>query len=438
MANENKKALMFDLSILELDKGQIADVIVQFENIEDTFPKAIAKYDYPYADGVDLEDMGQKEHSIRFRCYFWDDVENISSYEDHTLLLNTLKDKTLLDFVHPKYGLLKGKIELIVVQHDDTERCAILEISFVEQMRSDLKVDPPKEVLSATEDAYVTAQEEQTNKLSDDIANKLPDDAGAVSKTLDSAQGLLEQVQEYSNKMRKFVGQVEGYISTAEAVVNQVMSPVNSLQATITYATNLPGRILGSVTAAVEKVALLYTSLKNAPSQFLSNLDNAFDDLLDAFKSFADDNNDNTGAAEIMYDCAKIACAQRIALEAAAIYAEDNQAAADPAYNPDFEVMTINELESTLAIVRTRIEAAVETAREMDSLKTMAVSLLNHVNTVRLEREKMITVRLDNPMPLHLVCLKYGLPYTDAERLLKVNRGIQNPNFASGEVMIYV
>jgi len=86
--------------------------------------------------------------------------------------------------------------------------------------------------------------------------------------------------------------------------------------------------------------------------------------------------------------------------------------------------------------VRTRIEAAVEKAREMDSLKIMAAALLTHVNNVRLEREKMVAVILDNPMPLHLVCLKYGLPYTDAERLYKVNR-LQNPNFTSGEVLVY-
>jgi hypothetical protein len=99
--------------------------------------------------------------------------------------------------------------------------------------------------------------------------------------------------------------------------------------------------------------------------------------------------------------------------------------------------MNINELEATLAIVRTRIEAAVEKAREIDSLKTMAVALLNHVNSVRLEREKMAKVVLDNPMPLHLVCLKYGLPYQDAERLIRVNN-IPAPNFTSGEVMVYV
>lgn len=430
-------ALTSDKSMLELDEGLLADVIILFENIEDTLEKAIAQYDYPYADGVDLEDMGQKAHTIRFKCWFWDDAEQ-QSYDTHTRLLDALKDKALLDFVHPKYGLMQGKVVSIVVQHDDQERCASLDINFIEQGRVDLAVAAPESVQSALDDAYVNGQEQQEAKLSADIKEELPDDAGAADKALDEEMGLLEQVQEYSNKMRGFVGQVEGYIATAEAVVNQVISPVNSLQATITYTANLPGRILGPITAAVEKVATTYQSLINFPALFLSNLDNAFDDLLSAFDGFADDNNDRTGAAAIMYDCLEIACAQRLALEAAAIYDEDNLAAADPSSDPDFQIMTINELESTLAIVRTRLEASVEKAREMDALKTMAVALLNHVNSVRLEREKMKAVVLDNAMPLHLVCLKYGLPYTAAERLLRVNRGIRNPNFTSGEVMVYV
>jgi hypothetical protein len=39
-------------------------------------------------------------------------------------------------------------------------------------------------------------------------------------------------------------------------------------------------------------------------------------------------------------------------------------------------------------------------------------------------------------MPLHLVCLRYGLPYTAAERLLTIN-SIVNPNRVAGEVNVY-
>lgn len=452
-------AEILDQKTLELDEGLLADVLIQFKEIDDQFEKAIARYEYPYADGADLEDMGQKAHTVRFRCYFWDDAEQ-QSYDTHTELLDALEDKDLLDFVHPKYGLMQGKIESISVRHDDDrERCAILDISFIEQMPEPQAAEAAQSVNSAVEDSYATGQDEFQDKMGTSIKDALPTaDAGIVGKTLDTAKGLLEQAQEYSNTTRQFVGKVEGYLATAEAVVNQVASPINTLQATITYATTLPGRIIGPIANVVEKLAITYNSLRSTPSLFISNLDTAFDDLLDSFEELADDNDDTTGASTVMGDCVEIACAQRIALEAAAVYAADEAAVQEGSASPsviyanaaqaadnddtedtqDVQVMTIRELEETLAIVRTRLEAAVVKAREMESLKTMAASLLEHVNRVRLEREKMITVRLDNAMPLHLVCLKYGLPYTDAERLLRVNRGIKNPNFTAGEIQVYV
>ena len=516
-------ALTFDASMLELDEGLLADVILQMETVEDTLEKAIAKYDYPYADGADLEDMGQKAHTVKIRCYFWDDADQ-QSYDTHTLLLDSLEDKELLDFVHPKYGLMQGKIESIVIQHDDSIRKATIDLTFVEQMRKSLQVLLAESVQAATEDAYVAGQRQQESLLAAAIRTAFPADAGAILKTLDTATGLLAQVQEYSNAMRTFVGQVEGYIAAAEAIVNQVVSPINSLLATITYTANLPGRILGNITRVLEKVALLHTSLQNFPSRFLSSLDDSFQGMETSFQKLgaadtaataqkvslqttsntftmvdtaaagldntfqkmqtafqnicsADTSEAGLAARELMTTHLQIACAQRLALEAASIYAADDTAARDTSKTnsggtvyanatqaaeesdgdaaktttlqgnrlahpslrlpPALQVMNIRELEETLAVVRTRIETAVESAREIDSLKTMAVALLSHVNHVRLEREKMMTVTLDNPMPLHLVCLKYGLPYRDAERLIKVNN-IRQPNFTGGEVAVYV
>lgn len=66
---------VFDNSMLDLDKASIAGVIVALETIDDTFEKAIVRYDYPYADGADLEDLGQKGRVIRARAHFWDDAD---------------------------------------------------------------------------------------------------------------------------------------------------------------------------------------------------------------------------------------------------------------------------------------------------------------------------------------------------------------------------
>ncbi len=49
-----------------------------------------------------------------------------------------------------------------------------------------------------------------------------------------------------------------------------------------------------------------------------------------------------------------------------------------------------------------------------------------------------MTVTTQNTLPLHLLCLKYNLPYNYADRVNSINR-IKNPSFTpAGEVKIYV
>lgn len=72
----------------------------------------------------------------------------------------------------------------------------------------------------------------------------------------------------------------------------------------------------------------------------------------------------------------------------------------------------------------------------MATLKSMALTLMSHVIDVKIERDRLIKIEVDNATPLHLICLTYGLPYNTAEQLLTVNR-IRHPSFVSGEVNIY-
>jgi len=430
-------ALNFDKSMLQTDEGLLDNIIIEMETIDDTWEKSIAKYDYPYADGVDTEDMGIKSHGIRFRCYFYDNEAN-QSYDTHSLLLKNLESRNNHDFVHPKYGMIKGKIETIVVQHNDDIRKAIIDLTFIEDGYRAVDVQPPANVASALADAYQSAQDQQQSAFAAALKS-IGIDPAAVSQTLDKGKTMLEQAQNYAAKTRTIVAQVEKYIATGESIVAQIESPLNSLQATITYGSTISGRVVGGLSGILEKVARTCDSLKNAPALYINKLNAELDGLT---QSFADMNKSATSAVataagDVMLDHLLITGAQRLALEAADIYSADNEAANDTSGDTDVQPMNIDELEATLAVVRTRLEAAINISRDMDSLKKMAESLLVYVNTVRLEREAMTTVTLDNPMPLHLVCLKYGLPISDAKRLVRINR-ISNPNYASGEIKIYV
>ncbi len=145
--------------------------------------------------------------------------------------------------------------------------------------------------------------------------------------------------------------------------------------------------------------------------------------------------------------------AQRMALEAAAIYADDEQSRAairraetgrafdisGQYLNPEPApaLLTVRDLEESLAMVRAALQAGIDLDRSQDSLKNMARVLLEHVMITKLERDRLVRIVLDNTMPLHLACRMRGLPYACAERILAVNN-IAHPNFVSGEIDVYV
>ncbi len=148
----------------ELNIGNLAGIPLEMEMLDDSFACAIARYDYPFADGADLEDMGQRAHMVRVRAYFYDNAEK-ETYDDHIALISLLSDRGLVDFAHPKYGLMKGKIEELNVRHDDRQRCAEVDIAFVEQMRGTIEPLTRPAVLSTVEEAYIAGQEEQIAAL---------------------------------------------------------------------------------------------------------------------------------------------------------------------------------------------------------------------------------------------------------------------------------
>jgi len=122
-------------------------------------------------------------------------------------------------------------------------------------------------------------------------------------------------------------------------------------------------------------------------------------------------------------------------------------------------LITIDEIERALTNVRTEIQVSVEGAREnivlpvlppsavgegiskiepqiIEQMKELARQLFLHANEIKLEREKIMKVEVENESPLHLICLKYGLDYNAADRIHAINN-IENPNFTKGNIGIY-
>jgi len=427
----------------DLYAAQVNGFDLAIETTDDNWDKSIVRHEYPYKNGALLEDMGQKARCLKFRCYFWDDGADYATYDDHHDFLDHLDDMEIIELVHPKYGPLRGSIESVAVHHDDRNRMAQIDISFVEGLIEDTDDTAHEDVEASGEEAYNDSIADQQQEFAGDVKSVLGTESSSIlNKVLDPALGIVAQFNAVSMKARNYLKTVETYVGTLEATLNTISNPANSLTSMLNYGTNLPGRVIGSITRCVERYALLFESQQTAPARFVDSMVTGLAALSVASGDFA--------------KTTTIAAASHTALQTAYLYKQDEsvrtaqkRSEGKPVfdtlgnYTPpelsatDIQPMTVRELETSLATVRGMLQDAINLSRQSTSLKKQALQLQTHVNTIKLEREKIIKTQLDNPMPLHLVCLKYGLPYGAADRLLMINE-IRNPNEVSGEVSVYV
>ncbi len=438
----------------DLYDAKIDGIALEIQEINDGWTKAIAEYEYPYRDGADTEDMGQRSRRSRWRCYFWDDFAAHNTYDAHVALLNHLRSQELFEFVHPTYGPTKGRICSVNVRQDDRIRHAEIDIEFVQQMPSgDIRAIPYRNIRAAMETSYF----------------------GVITAAIVSVQTRISAfTRQFTAPVKRFMAGIERCTMALDATINVIANPANSLVAAVNYGMDLPSRLVQSSARCSERYARLYDTMQSAPTRFCNSLSGSLSLLSASFSGSAASVPDGGGtvyfgtgvaateAASIVSGAVQVVSAAHLAYETASIYQDDQETwiaqknaegiqtfDALGNYTPvdAAPIMTVGELEKTLFDVRSAIQGAIDYARAYDvasagtgvleGLKALAFDLESHVASVKLEREKIITVELDNPMPLHLVCLKYGLDYHAAERLIAINPKLRNPNRASGKVAIY-
>lgn len=417
------------------------------EVIRDGFEKSIAVYEYPYVDGADTEDLGQRARRVQIRCWFIDD-----RYEEHKEFLAYLDSRDLFDLNHPQYGLLKGRLLSVSVNHDDKIDTAEIDLDFICDRSGTNQIKRYADVAGETEEEFTAGQQDLQDHYAAAVTEELGTEAVAImAMELDDEQDIIDQVNDVSMQARNYIKKVDAWVNGYNALLNEVSNPANTLIALVDYPANLPGRVIGSTARTIERYALSLATLRTSPSRYLSSLRNAVADLEDAATV-----HDESFALPV-----RIAGSQRLAIDAAALFAEDEQDRRtmrrieqndsfdilgnylNQEHAPD--VMTVSELERSLNIVREYTQETIDAVRAasgsgsatiIDDLKSMVRKLTDHVDWIKLERDRMITVDIENELPLHLVCLKYGLSYRYAERLQAIN-SIPQPSFTRGEITVY-
>lgn len=418
-------------------QASIDGISFDCETLEDSLEKAIARHEYPYKPGAHLEDMGQKARVIKIRCYFLNE-----RYEGHKSLIDYIRQTDhAYELTHPKYGLIRGQVESMVVRHDDREQTAEIDLTFIEDSSITTPTSFSPSVSGGTEEAWITGQAELGDEMRRDIGDQFPTDLEELLKDIDPTKTtLFEQYSGLTKAARAYVKRIDQYVSRLKAILDEIVSPANSLVSTTDYADNMIGVTLSSLAGAIERHSILYSTLNDAPDRFLDSFRADVAVIEDEFEDFG--------------KYTAIAKSQREAVDLGVIlegdqasYQAAKQAAEVATFSPlgrlqkdisdSEDVLTITEIENALATVRSDLQEAIDDARDMQSLKTMAATLTDYVISIKKSKPPLVAVNIDNALPLHLVCLKYGLSYNEADQLMAINR-IPNPNFTSGEVQVYV
>jgi prophage DNA circulation protein len=403
--------------------------------IDTTVEKALVEYEIPFATGGLLDDMGAKARRFSFKTLWRGDrYEQHEYFAEHCLLDQVNR------FVHPELGGVAGRVKSVTVTHDDRRRCAEIAVEFLAAANPDVQpaYDPP--LVALLEDGLGDVMEALSALMGGELAAAGLDPSAAV----DASGPLAGQVRAPKWAARMYLAKLAKGLNDLKAAYDTVTNAVDSAVAMVNFAATLPGTVIAAVAAAVERAAMAAQTVGNAPMLFASSLRAAVNRL--------------RAAVPLLGGSILMAGASIAALFIGKQYADDESGKTvlrrlegtprwrldgtplTPAPAP--QVLTANEVEESLSLVREMLQDGISAARSAGDSKTasalarQAEQLSRYVNTVKMERDRLVAVEVEADTPLHLICLRHGLPYAYADRIATINN-FNNPTFCAGGVRLY-
>jgi len=417
-------------------KCQLDELVLAIEFIDDGCEKAFSRYQYPETDGTDFRDMGMSGRKFNCKTWFKNEL-----YADYQSFLNLIERRdTVHNFIHPYFGLILGVITGYSAKHDRQKQTAVVDFVFEEQLQGDIEERLTPLIQPQIEELFINGQTALLASYKDKLLTVLGPNASALlTRVINTTSSLASQFIDMSRSVRSYAAQVDSAVAVFEGFLATAVQPADSLIASIEYGSTVPGRLIGGIAQAVDRYMTLVETAIESPIMILQSFYTGTLELRNALTGFEPELD--------------IIVAQCGALFISRLYKadDDNRYQAlmiekTPAWTRKGEyvgraampsVFTVNDLERSLYIVRSYLQQAINIDRNITVLHQMSAALLRHVNTIKIEREKVISIEVDNDLPLHLLCHSRGLGYAAAERVLSINPQIENPTYTSGTVAVY-
>jgi len=413
------------------------------ERLDTDHPNSLAVNTYPFRNGATVQHMGDGAKTVQVRTFWLGRDRFIEGQE----FLAHIKRAVEFNFVHPFHGSMQGYAQSPKEINEDGELNVEISFTFVENLldRAPLPEVRPLELVDASVgDTLLSSQE----TVKQDLAVALGDDAKLLDTELDPDKTIMEQIGNVKAKTREVLSAVDRAIASVEAVSNQFGSVADSVSSSITFASDIGGRIVSTITDATEKVLDSVSKTAGFPSVFVATSKSSINELITVAITGVQSVDDSFSRGF------QVVGASITAQEIKEKYLSDqiNQRAFDaqldtPARNCEnlataqgelINVFSSNELGRSLYSTREVLNSAYQLDRDnLTALKTTALLLARHVGAVRNESATVVSLDLrGQTTPLHVVTRSSGLDERYIGKIMAMN-DIQNPTFTTGEILTY-
>lgn len=436
--------VLYESRIVGTENGRETIFTLAVQVVNSAFKRSIIQHEFPNSDGALLEDMGRKGDAFRVKCFFIDFQGGIPNVDRGMAFIDFIRNNSSeMTFVHPSRGSIPGRIEQVTIVNED-DRTNALEVDFVFfEEAIDPQPTAEADVVDKVEFDFGFCVDQNLNEHKNDLGKSFgAEGLDLANKILDDTLSLVAQSEGFGNALRDYMGEVDSLLAKFDTINGVIQNPANSLIAAINWGSNISGRIFKKLAETAERYSILYDSIAGSPKQYLDALNAGLDDLLNQFRGTALEKETTTTNA------------RQIGLSASERYKEDEEKRdvlrrieSSRSFDDNGNlvqqetapegVLNIDELETSLSLVRAKVDDGVEAIDDQEGMKAIALDLLNHVEKTKVEATKIVSVTVNEKTPLHLIVVGQGLNYNVADRIVALN-DIKNPTFAEGDIRVYL
>lgn len=417
-----------------LQDASFRGVVFDVQRTDDPIEREVARYAYPYVDGEDIVDLGQKARETSLTAIFFGD-----DYEERLkTFLNAISQPGPGELVHPIFGSMPSMQFLgghVSHTADDVDACQV-ELRFA-------KANPGNPFFTgevATQRADATAQVAQTAQDNSVNAFATAMDALKASKAgLRRLNALRDLMSDTLGPIRSLV---TGFRSTVLDYVDFPRAFASDLIGLVSGVTDFRAFDAGLVMSDWSGLSSQMDSIVKLPASASSG-----ETVTIPGTPASASSSSSIAAASRSRDADPVDVAMVSTLVSAVVATTMAGIASDVLANElDKPTLTPDDIEAISNDTRTRLQTAIDDTREtlplveyrpvVEPMKDTALAVQELAVDVIDQLPPIVSRTIDSPSNLTLISFRWYGDYSRSAELMRLNPGIRNPNFVNrGDVL---